>query len=63
MGFGTKPGPVMIDAHPKYKVDCILYKCGTGSQRCFLVGFRGWDDSKAQWMSKVELKNTPDLLK
>ena len=51
----------MVDAQPEYEADHILRKHGTGNQRSFFVGFRGWDDSEAQWMSKDELKNTPAL--
>ena len=31
MDLGTRPGPIMLDAQPKYEVDCILYKRGTGT--------------------------------
>ena len=46
MELSAGPGPVMVDAQPEYKVDCILCERGTGSQRSFLVGFRGLDDSE-----------------
>ena len=62
MDLGVGPGSVIVDAQHEYEVDCILSKRGTGSQRCFFVGLRGWDDSKVQWMSKAELKNAPVLL-
>ena len=51
----------MVDTQPEYKVDCILYKRGIGHKRCFFIGFIGWDDSKAQWISKAKLKNAPAL--
>ena len=53
---------MIVDAQSEYEVDCIVFECGTGSQRCFLIGFRGWDDSEAQWMSTAEMKNAPALL-
>ena len=62
MDLGAGPGPVMVDGQPEYKVDYILCEHRTGNGRCFLVGFRGWDDSEEQWMSKAELKNAPALL-
>ena len=37
-------------------MDHILHKHGVSSQRYFFVGLRGWDDSEAQWISKVEVK-------
>ena len=52
----------MVDAQPEYKVDHILHKHGTGRQRCFLIGFQGWDNSEARWISKAELKNAPALI-
>ena len=52
----------MVDAQPEYKMDHILHKHGVGSQRYFFVGLRGWDDSEAQWISKVEVKNASILL-
>ena len=52
----------MVDAQPEYKVDHILWYHGTGSQRCFFIGFQGWDDSETQWMSKAELQNALGLL-
>ena len=57
MDLGVGPGPVIVDAQPEYKVDCILCEQGNGSYKYFFVGFRGWDDSEAQGMSKDELKN------
>ena len=47
LDLGAGPGPVMIDAHKEYEVDCILRERGSGTRRRFLVGFRGWDDSEA----------------
>ena len=61
MDLGAGLSPVMIDARPKYEVDCILCKCRNGNQRCFIVVFRGQDDSESQWMSKAGLKNAPVL--
>ena len=51
----------MVDAEPECEVDCILCECETGSLRRFFVGFRRWDNSEAQWMSKAEWKNAPNL--
>ena len=61
MGLGAGLGPVMVDTQPEYEVDFILHERRTGSRGCFLVGFGGWDDSEAQWMSKAELKNAQAL--
>ena len=62
MDLGARPSPVMVDAQPEYEIDCTLCEHITGNKRCFLIRFRGWDDSEAQWMSKAELKNAPALL-
>ena len=48
MDLGVRPGLVMVDAQPKYEVDCILHEYVTSSRRCLLVGFKKWDDSEAQ---------------
>ena len=48
MDLGARPGLVLKDAQPEYKVDCIFSEHRTGNLRNFFIAFRGWDDSEVQ---------------
>ena len=62
MDLGAGPAPVMVDAQPEYEVDFILHELRTITQRCVLIGSKGYNNSETQWMSKAELKSAPAVL-
>ena len=59
----TLPSPELIDGEEEYEIDKILKHRVVRNQRQFLVSWKGYPLSEAEWKKEKELSHAKELLK